>query len=461
MLEKVKNLCEREKLFQAGDAILIACSGGPDSLALVHLFLDLREIYKLRISVGHVDHMFRGAESKADADFVRNFCKYHHIPFYLKTVDVPAFAKEKSLSDEAAARIVRYDFLRELAVKLGGALIATAHHRDDQAETILLHLFRGAGSQGIAGIRPKSCGIIRPFLSVTRQEIERYCKEKNLTPRIDATNSETEYLRNKIRLELMPVLKKTYNPVMPAALCRSAELIGAEHDFINASAKMLWKDIVSETDGKLIINRQRLQDLHIALQREVLRLAVMKAAGDLNGWGFLHIEQMITFVKTAKTGTILELPKQFVLVCDYQTVELCHKSTLKQPATQDVYQILRVPGFTPIPLLQLTVQVEKMNEYVKSTGLNNIVCDMDRLNGELFLRLRRDGDRFQPSGMSGFKKLKDFFIDNKVARVDRDRIPIFCDQNTIFWVGGLRQNQTSQISGQTKHFLRFTILKDI
>ena len=461
MLEKVKKWCEREELFQTGDAIVIACSGGPDSLALVNLFLDLRKTYELRISVGHVDHMFRGAESKADADFVRTFCKHNDLPFYLKTVDVPAFAKEKALSAEEAARIVRYDFLRDLAAKLGGALIATAHHRDDQAETILLHLFRGAGSQGIAGIRPKSCGIIRPFLSVTRQEIERYCKEKNLIPRIDATNSETEYLRNKIRLELMPVLKKTYNPVMPAALCRSAELIGDEHDFINASAKTLWKDIVSETAGKLVINRSQLQRLHIALQRELLRLAIMKAVGDLQGMGFLHIEQLISFVRAGKTGTILELPKQFVCVCDYETVKLCHKSALKQPPQRDVFQVLRVPGFTPVPLLQITVQVEKINEYVKPNGFDNIVCDMDQLNGELFLRLRRPGDRFQPSGMSGFKKLKDFFIDNKVARVERDQIPIFCDQNTIFWVGGLRQNQTSQISGQSKHFLRFTILKDI
>jgi tRNA(Ile)-lysidine synthase len=460
LLEKVKNWCEREKLFQAGDAILIACSGGPDSLALVHLFLDLRKTYELQISVGHVDHMFRGAESKADADFVRTFCKHNHLPFYLKTADVPAFAKEKSLSAEEAARIVRYDFLRNLAEKLGGAMIATAHHLDDQAETILLHLFRGAGSQGIAGIRPKSCGIIRPFLSVTRQEIERYCKEKNLTPRIDATNNEPEHLRNKIRLELMPVLKKTYNPVMPAALCRSAELIGAEHDFINVSAKMFWQDIVSETDEKLVLNRQRLQDLHIALQRELFRLAIMKTAGDLNGLGFLHIEQMISLVKTGKTGTILELPKQLVLVCDYNTVELCHKSALQQPVKQDVFQVLPVSGFISVPLLQLTVQVERINEYVKPTDLYSVVCDMDRLNGELFIRLRRPGDRFQPSGMNGFKKLKDFFIDNKVARVDRDRIPLFCDQNTIFWVGGLRQNQTSQISGQTKHFLRFTILKD-
>lgn len=225
MLNTVRKWIERHKLVGRGDVILAACSGGPDSVALVHLLAGLRQEYGFSLAAAHVNHLLRGAESDADAVFVADFCGRLGLPLYQGSVDVRAFMSETGRSLEDAARVLRYRFLRETARGLGGAKIATGHHRDDQAETVLLNLFRGAGGAGLAGIHPAANGVIRPLLSVSRAGIEAYCRDNKLGFRTDSTNLETDYQRNYLRRELMPVLARRFNANIAATLCQ----IGRAH----------------------------------------------------------------------------------------------------------------------------------------------------------------------------------------------------------------------------------------
>lgn len=452
MLEEVSAWCLKNKLFQPGDAIVIACSGGPDSLALTHAFLHLQKEYGLKLKVAHLDHMFRGEASKQDACFVAEFCQKNNLPCEIRSVDVPAYAALHGLSDETAAREVRYAFLREVAASFSAGKIATAHHQGDQAETVLLHLFRGAGSQGLRGMQPVAGDIIRPFLFLTKKEIEEYCTIHALEPRLDETNTQTKYTRNKIRLELMPKLQKDYNPAIEGALCRSAVLLGDEHDFVKQSAIARWTQLVTMRQEKLILDRQGFNDQPKAIKREILRLIVDKVQGDLKGLGFIHLEQLSDFVLSAKTGDVQQLPRGLRGYCKYEVIEFGQGKITETKFRQDSV-ILKVPGRTTIEPMGIVIEAKFVDSWQKPTAKTTLVCDADTLQGALFVRSRQDGDRFSPAGFKGSKKLKAFFIDEKINRNERDRIPLFCDQKEIFWVGGRRQNSASVVTEKTSRFL--------
>lgn len=459
MLEKVKNFCRRRQLFAAGDTVLAACSGGPDSLALVDILTKLADEFNIRLAVAHLDHMIRGEASAGDERFVASFCASRNLRYFYRKEDVPAYRRRFALSLEEAARAVRYAFLRETAEALGGALIATGHHRDDQAETVLLHLIRGAGSDGISGIKPRGHGIIRPLLSVSRAEIETYCKEAGLKPRMDSTNLDTDYLRNKIRLVLLPEMLKI-NPSVKEALARSAELIGGERAFVRKSAEAVFGDVVE--DGRALrVHLGKFAPLHRALKREVVRMAVERLNGDARGFGFFHVEEIIRLADSGRTGARIDLPGGAAARRGYGFVEILRSEPRAVCEILPNWQVeLKLEGTTVIPQANRRIESRRLTNYTSPQGSNSIVCDLHRLRLPLFVRLRRAGDRFQPSGMRGTKKLKDFLIDAKVAREERDRILLVCDQAGIVWVCGRRQNETSRAGGHTKEFLYLTILEE-
>ena len=245
LLAKDEAFCKQNSLFAPGTAVLAACSGGPDSLALLHLLLSLRERWQLQLAAAHFEHGIRGAASLADAAFVRDFCQARGVPFYLGQADVPGYASAQQLSLETAARTLRYRFLRSTAAKLGeGTRIATAHQADDQAETVLMRILRGTGVDGLAGIAPRAGELIRPLLCATRAEIEAYCRQQGLEPRHDATNDVPDCTRNRLRLELLPQLAAEYNPDISAALCRLAAIASEESSFIASASAAAWEQAV-------------------------------------------------------------------------------------------------------------------------------------------------------------------------------------------------------------------------
>ncbi len=458
MLTKVKRWINKHKLLIENEKILVACSGGPDSLALLHMFETFRLEYNIKIFAAHVDHMFRGAESANEAAFVVDFCKRHHITCYHRAIDVPKFIKETGLSTQDAARHLRYEYLRSIARELGGAKIATGHHMDDQAETVLLHLLRGSGSAGIRGMQPSSDNIIRPLLPVSKAEVIEYCRCYNLQPQFDSSNLKTDYLRNRIRISLLPELEKQYNVAIKDALCRTAAIVGEEHDFIQKTAKELWSQVATCQQGKLFVEAKKMAPIHSAVKREIIRLAIEKKQGSLQGINFYHVETLLELLSSGRVGSMIQLPAGLVAYKSYDGMYLGGNEII--PPTKKEYsgQKLEIPGDTTIPELGIRINTEITDAIDHAHQANVGVFDWSTLSPPIFVRRRLDGDKFQPSGFHGNKKLKDFFIDAKVPREARDSTPIICDSKGIIWVGGYRQAEGSKMTSKTEKILTIKIV---
>nr|WP_092073684.1 tRNA lysidine(34) synthetase TilS [Dendrosporobacter quercicolus]NSL47967.1 tRNA lysidine(34) synthetase TilS [Dendrosporobacter quercicolus DSM 1736]SDM65599.1 tRNA(Ile)-lysidine synthase [Dendrosporobacter quercicolus] len=456
MLEKIESWINRYELLNSGDFVLAACSGGPDSLALVHSLVRLRSKYKIRLAVAHVDHMLRGEDSEADAEFVAKFCRQLNLACYRTAVDVPGYIAETGRSLQDAARKLRYEYLRQTALGIGQAKIATGHHRDDQAETILINLLRGAGSTGLSGMKPYHAGIIRPLLGISRAEIEQYCQNQGLIPRQDSSNFKTDYLRNRIRLNLLPELEQNYNQAIKETLCRTAELIGGELDFIRQTLVDVWPQIVREEQDRFFVRRSGLAGLHIAQQREIIRLAIEKKQGSSRGITFVHVEKLIEMALTGRTGSVLELPGRLRARAGYDEVEVYRQAEpeLSPPVAA---RRLNLPGKTYVPELHLTIVAELCTAVPEKLPPASAVFAWSELEPPLYIRTRRDGDRFRPKGFNGSKKVKDFFIDAKIPREKRAITPIIYDGKGILWVGGYRQAERGGIPVDTQQFLQLSL----
>jgi tRNA(Ile)-lysidine synthase len=459
MLEKVKAWIDRNGLLEQGDTIVVACSGGPDSLALLHILAAFRSEYNMSMVVAHVDHMLRGDESAMEAAFVVDFCAKRSLICYHKAIDVPRFMKETGKSGEEAARIVRYQYLRQVAKEVGGGKIATGHHRDDQAETVLMNMLRGSGSTGIRGMQPMNGDIIRPLLSISRADIMAYCKMEQLEPKFDSSNFETNYLRNRIRIHLLPELEKQYNSAVKDSLCRTATIVGDEHDFIQHTAKNIWPEVVKEENHYLLLVAKQMKLVHIAVTREIIRLAIEKKQGSLRGISFYHVETLIEMLFHGRVGSILQLPGGLTIHKTYDGLYVGEKAFALTNQVAYAGQELTIPGITQIQQLGIKISAEITAIRIKSQ-LNVAVFDADELALPLFVRTRRVGDRFVPLGFTGNKKVKDFFIDEKIPREARDFVPIICDVEGIIWIGGYRQSRRGEVTNKTKTFLQLRILEN-
>ncbi|MDR3560000.1 MAG: tRNA lysidine(34) synthetase TilS [Negativicutes bacterium] len=461
MLTKVRLWIERHRLIAPGDKILAACSGGADSLSLVHLLHRLVPEYGLTLAVAHVNHMFRGAESEADAAFVGQFCARLGLMYHQADIDVPHFIRNNRYSPQEAARILRYRYLRQVAATMGGAKIATGHQRDDQAETVLLNLLRGAGSAGMTGMNPADDDVIRPLLGTNRIEIETYCREHALAPRFDSSNLKTDYLRNYLRLEILPLLKTRFNANVTEALCRTARLVGDEHQFIIEAVGARWPDVVREEGELLEVDCRRLNALHIALGREVFRQVIAKKRGSLKGITFFHVERLLELAASGSVGSVVELPGELVARRGYHAVIFETPMAVPTAAGVEWPEVeLLIPGVTAIPALNLTVTAKLLDTRPQDLPSDSALFDWRQLMPPLWVRARREGDRFRPAGGAGSKKLKEFFIDTKIPREKRDRIPLFCDQQGIVWVGGHRQAERARPDESTGCFLQLSIQQE-
>lgn len=455
MLEKIKGWIDSNALLTEGDKVIAACSGGPDSLALVHILQGLAADYRFTLVVAHVDHMLRGQESAADAAFVAAFCADNGLPCYMKAINVAEFAQMSGRSLEDAAREKRYEFFRQVADELGGAKIATGHHADDQAETVLINLLRGAGSSGLRGMQAQNGDVIRPLLAVSRKEIEDYCKRNNLKARIDATNFETEYLRNKVRLNLLPLLESDYNPSIKEALNRTAIIMGDYYDYIRQAAESLWPDIVMKKQDMYVVNCLKLLQQHVALQRELLRLTVERKQGNLKGIAFYHVEKLINMAKTAAVGKVAELPGQLLVKKDYRHLVVGWRPNYVKSAMLPIKLV--IPGITYIAQSNVKITAEIVDSVPFDSCKQVGVFDWENIKMPIYVRTRLPGDRFEPLGLKGSKKLKDFFIDAKIPQEERDNILLVCDSDGIIWVAGYRQSERGKVTSQTRHFLRLKI----
>lgn len=306
MLKRFLDFCATENIFGGVKKILIAVSGGADSLALAELLINSRRRFNLELAIAHFDHGLRGQASVDDAAFVKNFSEERKIFFVGGKGDVRTFAAKEKISVETAARILRYEFLSDVRNELTCDAIATAHHADDQAETILMRLLRGATSSGLSAMKFRTNTdyglILRPLLRFRKVELENFCREKKLSPRIDSTNFEPDATRNKIRLELIPTLEK-FNPALIETLCRFAEVAAEETDFIAAQTEKIFPVVVRDNS----IVRAEFIKLHPALQRAVIKKFLAQVTGSAKDFGFVHFDGVRKVLLNNLAG--VELPK--------------------------------------------------------------------------------------------------------------------------------------------------------
>ena len=443
--------------------MVLGVSGGPDSLSLLHALHHLSPELGLSLHVAHFNHGLRADASDADADFVGYQSETLGLPFSIDKEFVKSRAKGHSRSLEEQARDARYDFLAHIAAEQNTSSVAVAHTIDDQAETVLMHLIRGTGLRGLRGMFPivetqsvsgLDLKLFRPLLSVSRQQTEDYCRALGLEPRIDHTNLLPETLRNRIRLELLPMLRE-YNPRFSDALLRLADSAALDLSFIESRVAAIWPEAVEEMAGGLSISRRKLSDIHPALRRRVLSQALESVSGgplDIEG---VHVKTLESLL-TGDTGSELDLTKGIRASLGYNHLTLTNISTPPPTPLPELEHPITVPGKTLLPGWRITATIEKAASCEHTTDPYSALFDMDRLSEPVTVRRRRDGDRFTPLGMSGSKKLQDFLTDAKVPRNHRDSIPIVLSDDKIIWIVGHRSSTHAKLTPTTRHTLRLT-----
>ena len=461
LIQKVRDYISRHRMAQRGDKILVAVSGGPDSITLLHMLYLLKDELGISLHVAHLNHMFRGEESEADAYFVAETARRYGLPVTVESSDVPSYRRRRRLSNQVAAREVRYKFFLKCAGRVGASKVALAHQTDDQAETILINFLRGSGTGGLKGILPVRDGIyVRPLLNVRRSEIISFCSEMDLAFRLDASNLKPVYTRNKIRLSLTPLLEKEYNPEIVPALLRLGEICRAEDIYLDQLATKAFQEaLLAENAGHITLSLESLARVPLALKRRILRLAWQSVSGDTGSQDFQHVEAALNLINSGTTGSQAVMPGHVVAVRTYAALEL-KAIPAKKDVPDYIYQ-LQAPGTTYIPEIDISIEARL---YSKEQDCNpralpqsEALLDFDKLPRDIFVRRRLAGDVFHPYGQASALKLKDFFIKQKIPREERDRIPLICTPQEIIWVAGVRPGEKWKIGGSTKRMLHMKV----
>lgn len=457
LLKKVKETIEKYKMLDRGDRILVAVSGGPDSVTLLDVLFSLRDKYDLSLSVAHLNHMLRGREAERDALFVKELSGKLGLPFFLGKRNVGSFMKKTHLSPEEAARKLRYDFLEDIAKREGTNKVALGQTADDQAETVLLAFLRGSGLAGLSGIPPvrmlggSGIKIVRPLIETFRIEIEKYLEEKKISSRLDASNLEPVYLRNKIRLELLPLIAHEYNPNIKSGLVRLATILREDNRYLIERTRELVSKMLGGNKEKTEIDLASLQSLPVALQQRLLREAVNRVCGDMRPLSLTHWERIHKLIEGGKTGSYIAVSDKVVVRKQYGNLLIMVEEAKRERSNLD-YE-MEIPGKHFLTELGLIVDLHvSRREDVTGFGTGGRAAsfDCDRLKFPLHIRFRKAGDSFSPLGIRGSKKLKDFFIDRKVPASERDRIPLLLGNREIIWVMDPNEHGWGRIGEKVK-----------
>jgi tRNA(Ile)-lysidine synthase len=434
-----------------GDLVLVAVSGGPDSTALLHALAQLQTVLGVKLRAAHVHHGIRGKEADLDAAAAEALARRLGIPFSLRRVDAPAHARASGLSLETAAREVRYAALAAIARRCQATKIATGHTMDDQAETVLLNLLRGAGPRGLAGIPPVRDRIVRPLLDLRRADVTRYCQANGLVYRVDRSNLDLSHTRNRLRHEIIPALERV-QPAIAPQLARLAAIMRAEDTFMSEQAEGAFRAVARPSEQQITLRLDAFAALAPALQPRVVRLAVAKVKGDERDLDLERIGAVVRLALSGRTGAVVELPGGLQAQRSYHELIIAQATCATEP-TRGQWE-LPVPG--EVCILELGVRlVARLSRSRKLLAKPTAaLLDADTIQSPLLLRGRRPGDRFRPSGMSASVKLQDFFVNMKVPRADRDQVPLVLSGNQIVWVVGHRVSDDFKVTAGTRRTVR-------
>ncbi len=442
-----------------GEHVLVGVSGGADSMALLRVLLEMKAALDIRLTVAHLDHMLRGEDSLREAEFTAFQAQKLGVPCIVERRDVQSFRCRQNLSLQEAARRVRYDFYDDAARRTGATKIALGHHADDQAETVLLWLLRGAALGGLAGIPPvRENRFIRPLLQCSRRRIEQYLEDIRQEFVPDSSAGELHYRRNKIRHELLPLLREQYNPNIVETLARTAELVQQDDEALEHVVRQALQECVQDGEGGTVLSLDGLGRFSTALQGRIMREAVFRVKGDTRGLTMQHIDALCSLLAGGGSSRTIQLPGGLEARREYRNV-LIRRSPAKSVCSAFSYTIEDVPGSIVIPETggRLSMRVESIEDaapHIRSSGEKTAFFDLGRLQFPLTVRSRQPGDAFQPLGQPGTKKIQDFFTDCKVPQRLRDRVPLLVSGEDIAWVVGYRMDERFKVGAGAKTVLR-------
>lgn len=450
--DKIIDYVLKENLIEKGNHIVVGVSGGADSMALLHFLFSQKDRYQITLTAAHVHHGVREAATE-DAEYVKAICSKWKIPFFIHHCNIKTIAKQRHITEEEAGREERYNFF--ISLTKPNDKIAVAHNMNDQAETMLMRFFRGADIKGLGGIPAKRQQIIRPLLNLTRDEIEKYCDHYQIAFKTDQTNLETTYTRNKIRLECIPYIQRHLNPGIIKTLAQHSQLYLAEEDFISDYVQKLLLECIIQKDKKLWININQLQKEKEYIQKRLLLECIILQVGGAKDITSVHVQQVWRLL-TKQVGKSVNLPYGLIVTRHYEQLVLSKQENLEAimynyTLEEGTMQIKQINAEITLSFVsRKTFEQCKENMYTK-------YIDYAKIKDALRLRIRKPGDYITLT--NGSKKLKDFFIDEKICRETRNSMPLIADDNEIIWIIGSRLNVKYYVTDQTTQIIEIKFTK--
>lgn len=455
--EEVLKTVKENNLIEENEGIVVALSGGPDSVCLLHILHRMSKEMNLKIFAAHLNHKIRGLDAYMDSLYVMKLCEELQIPCFIRAIDVPKYCNDNKLGLEDGARKLRYEIFNEIREKLSADKIAIGHNKNDQAETVLMRIMRGTGLQGLRGIEYKrEGGIIRPILDISREDIENYCKENNLSPRIDGTNLEAIYSRNKIRLKILPYMKEEFNENIVGSIVRMSKNIKVDSDYIDSQVDISYNEVCRKYEDGVYIFVDLLEKEHEAIKNRLIIKAIREVLGDANSIDKKHIEEVLTLMGKNKNGKKINLPRglyayrfnDYILISlkeiNYEKIEYNYEI---EPG-KEVY----------IAELGKTFKskiVDAVDFNAETLGENVQYLDFGKIKGNITLRNRHQGDKIILRG--GTKKIKELFIGMKIPREERSFVPLIVNDSNIVSVCGYRISANYLVDENTEKILEFTL----
>ena len=449
--EKIFRFIQQKNLIQKNDKILIALSGGPDSVFCLNFFFKYRKKYKIQISAIHVNHNLRGPDSIQDEKFCQFLCKKLDLPLFTFSDNVSDFARKHKYSIEEAGRIIRYKHFDELVKKYNFNKLVTAHTMDDNTESILLNIIKGSGINGLGGIPVKRNYIIRPLLSVTKSEILSYLRGSSWKFRLDKSNLSLDYQRNFLRLKVLPLIREI-NPKINEALQRLSQTSSYVSDFLDVYIKKIFRKYLKQL-RKFEIPLEMLKVQNELMRSEILRRFFI----DFLGIGFENQDYIkLNKLLDSQKGRVIVLKNNWKAHRESDKLVFSNKNI--HSYSEKVYQINdgRIE-FEQSAILLESVKKEEVN--LKHDNFHEFI-DADKITGQLILRNWKAGDRFTPLGMKGSKKVSDFLTDLKLNHIEKKSVHILADRNNIIWIVGIRINNNYRITEKTKNILKLSVVKN-
>jgi len=465
MIKKVKETIKKYHMLESGDSVVVAVSGGPDSIALLKVLETLSDEYGLTLITAHLNHGLR-EEADSEAKFVREISREMGIKFECKKVDINFIRKGTGKSIEDISRDVRYQFLNDVVKRHHAHKIALGHHLNDQVETVLINFFRGSGPEGLKGMLPARDSIyIRPFLYLTRKEIISFLDFNKIFFMRDTSNTGDVYLRNRIRHLLIPELKAKYNLNLEESLSNMAEIMRLEDDYMKSVTGKILSEWGAEPDdnNEVRIKISELRKYHEAVQRRIIKNILRRSTPNNQGIGYSHIKAVKDLAYSDHASGHLNLPYHTVVRREYAFLVISKAGKFDRNFIKEhdqVFYKVTLPGSVNIAESGKTIIFDFVEPpvQIKSNKRDIVFMDYGKINLPLVIRTGKPGDRIQPLGMKGTKKIKSYFIDEKVPLNLRKDIPLLLDQESVLWIAGMRMSERVKITEKTRRILKVEIV---